>query len=441
MTQAAVVRALERALPPQAAAAARLRAPEGALLMSVHADLGEIERVWREFERHADCTAFQSFDWLSTWHEQVGLPNAVAPRVVVGRAANGELAFIAPFAIARKPTHKELVWLGSDLNDCNAPLIARGFEQRADAIADLWPRMLDCIRACPDSVFDVVRLEKMPATVGAQANPFAALETTIHPSGYYATPLGPDWDTFYTAKRSSSTRRRDRTKRNRLADFGAVAFSTLPNGPDAVAALDVLVAQKSATFASRGIPNFFAKPGYLAFYRALASSPRTSDLVHVSELRVGSDVAAVSFCLTFGSRYYYLLSSYTDAELTRFGPGAVHLHELMRYAIGKGIDVFDFTIGDETYKRDWCEEAEKLHDHIAVASWRGALAVLPMRLARDAKRTIKQTPILWAAFTRLRKATSRIAHVMRPGRHPRSADTVDASIVASETSAPTGQRS
>ena len=121
--------------------------------------------------------------------------------------------------------------------------------------------------------------------------------------------------------------------------------------------------------------------------------------------------------------------------------GAVHLHELMRYAIGKGIDVFDFTIGDETYKRDWCEEAEKLYDHIAVASWRGALAVLPMRLARDAKRTIKQTPILWAAFTRLRKATSRIAHVMRPGRHPISADTVDASIVASETSAPTGQRS
>jgi CelD/BcsL family acetyltransferase involved in cellulose biosynthesis len=440
MTQAAVVR-VERALPPQAGAGSRPRAPEGALLMSVHADLGEIEQVWREFEPSADCTAFQSFDWLATWQEQVGLLNGVAPRIVVGRAANGELAFIAPFAIVRKPTHKELVWLGSDLNDCNAPLLAPEFAQRADAIADLWPRVLDGIRAVPDSAFDVVRLEKMPATIGAQANPFAALETTIHPSGYYATPLAPDWETFYTGKRSSSTRRRDRTKRNRLGDFGAVAFSSLSNGPDAVAALDVLVAQKSATLASRGIPNFFAKPGYLAFYRALASSARTSDLVHVSELRVGSEVAAVSFCLAFGGRYYYLLSSYTDAELARFGPGAVHLHELMRYAIDRGATVFDFTIGDETYKRDWCEETQKLYDHIAVASWRGALAVLPMRLARDAKRTIKQTPILWAAFTRLRKATSRIAQVMRPGRPPVTARGEDVSVMLSERPAPTGQGS
>ncbi|HEV2629286.1 MAG TPA: GNAT family N-acetyltransferase [Pseudolabrys sp.] len=437
MTQAAVVR-VERAPPPQADAASRSRAPEGALLLSVHADLGEIERVWREFERHADCTVFQSFDWLSTWQEQVGLLNAVAPRVVMGRAANGAVAFIAPFAIARKSTHRELVWLGSDLNDCNAPLLARGFAQRWDAVADLWPRVLDCIRGFSDSAFDVVRLEKMPATVAAQANPFAALETTIHPSGYYATPLGSDWETFYTSKRSSSTRRRDRTKRNRLGDFGAVAFSSLPSGPDAVAALDVLVAQKSATFASRGIPNFFAKPGYLAFYRALASSARTGSLVHVSELRVGSEVAAASFCLMFGGRYYYLLSSYTDKEMARFGPGAVHLHELMRYAIGQGVNVFDFTIGDETYKRDWCEETERLYDHIAVASWRGALAVLPMRVARNAKRTIKQTPVLWAAFTWLRKATSRIAQVLRFGGRSAPAPGADA-IVLSEPSAQTGQ--
>src|SRR6185437_457320 len=290
----------------------------------------------------------------------------------------------------------------------------------------------------PDSAFDVVRLEKMPATVAAQANPFAALETTIHPSGYYATPLGSDWETFYTSKRSSSTRRRDRTKRNRLGDFGAVAFSSLPSGPDAVAALDVLVAQKSATFASRGIPNCFAKPGYLAFYRALASSARTGSLVHVSELRVGSEVAAASFCLMFGGRYYYLLSSYTDKEMARFGPGAVHLHELMRYAIGQGVNVFDFTIGDETYKRDWCEETERLYDHIAVASWRGALAVLPMRVARNAKRTIKQTPVLWAAFTWLRKATSRIAQVLRFGGRSAPAPGADA-VVLSEPSAQTGR--
>jgi CelD/BcsL family acetyltransferase involved in cellulose biosynthesis len=433
MTQAAVVR-VDRALPSQAAAASRAHALEGALTLSVHADLAEVEGLWRAFERHAGCTVFQSFDWLSTWQEQVGVLTAVAPRIVVGRTANGEIAFIAPFAIARKATHRELVWLGSDLNDCNAPLLARGFADRTDAIRDLWPRVLDCVRAYPETAFDVIRLEKMPAAVGAQANPFAALDTTVHPSGYYATPLGPDWETFYTGKRSSSTRRRDRTKRNRLGDFGAVAFASLPSGHAAVAALDVLVAQKSATFAARGIPNFFAKPGYLAFYRALASSARTGNLVHVSELRVGSEVAAVSFCLMFGGRYYYLLSSYTEKDMARFGPGAVHLHELMRYAIDKGVNVFDFTIGDETYKRDWCEETTSLYDHIAFANWRGALTVLPLRFARNAKRTIKQTPVLWAAFTRLRKATSRLAQWLRIGG--RSAAALDAGALPEPSAQP-----
>jgi hypothetical protein len=36
-----------------------------------------------------------------------------------------------------------------------------------------------------------------------------------------------------------------------------------------------------------------------------------------------------------------------------------------------------------------------------------------MRVARNAKRTIKQTPVLWAAFTRLRKAASRVAQWLR----------------------------
>ena len=62
----------------------------------------------------------------------------------------------------------------------------------------------------------------MPETVGAQPNPMRHLGGTINPSGAYLTHLTGDWETFYAAKRSSSTRRRDRTKRKRLAEFGEV---------------------------------------------------------------------------------------------------------------------------------------------------------------------------------------------------------------------------
>ena len=79
---------------------------------------------------------------------------------------------------------------------------------------------LQLVQRNPRVRFDVIRLDKMPETVRGQQNPMMALPMTLHPSGSYATPLAQTWDAFYAAKRSPSTRRRDRTKRNRLAEAG-----------------------------------------------------------------------------------------------------------------------------------------------------------------------------------------------------------------------------
>jgi CelD/BcsL family acetyltransferase involved in cellulose biosynthesis len=149
------------------------------------------------------------------------------------------------------------------------------------------------------------------------------------------------------------------------------------------------------------------RPGYADFYRAVASDPAFSRIAHVSTLDVGAETAAVNLGLVFQGRYYYVLSSYTDGPSSRFSPGTVHLHELIRYAIGRGLTSFDFTIGDEPYKRDWCDEVRPLYDYIATATLSGAAVALPLQVISRIKRTIKQTPILWALFTKTRAALSR----------------------------------
>jgi CelD/BcsL family acetyltransferase involved in cellulose biosynthesis len=148
-----------------------------------------------------------------------------------------------------------------------------------------------------------------------------------------------------------------------------------------------------------GVGNLFAKPGHAEFYRALASEPATRYLVHVSRLDVGAAAAAVNLGLIYRGCYYHLLASFDDGELARFGPGAAHLHELLHYAIDRGLHIFDFTIGDERYKRDWCDTELKLYDHTAAATWLGVLVAMPMRAAQRLKRWIKQTPALWNAFS------------------------------------------
>ena len=68
----------------------------------------------------------------------------------------------------------------------------------------------------------------MPEAIGEQANPFCALRLTPHVNDAYLTALVGDWETYYAAKRSSATRRTDRKKQRRLAEYGEVRFRPPP---------------------------------------------------------------------------------------------------------------------------------------------------------------------------------------------------------------------
>jgi CelD/BcsL family acetyltransferase involved in cellulose biosynthesis len=113
-------------------------------------------------------------------------------------------------------------------------------------------------------------------------------------------------------------------------------------------------------------------------------------------------MAAANVGLRFRDCYSLILSSYQDGDIARFGPGRAHLHELLRQTIERGFRCFDFTIGDEPYKRDWCDTEMKLYDYLAAATMRGRLVVATTTALRRLKRFIKQTPALWYAFSKAR---------------------------------------
>jgi CelD/BcsL family acetyltransferase involved in cellulose biosynthesis len=381
----------------------------GQLELTVYEDLAAIEREWHAFEQHADCTVFQTFDWLATWQRHIGALNGVRPAIVVGRDAAGSLVILLPLGVCTSGLACELAWLGSDLCDYNAPLLAPGFSERIDRVRflSLWADIVKLVRGNPRLQFDTIILTKMPETVGAQSNPTRHLGGVINPSDAYLTHLAGDWEAFYSAKRSSSTRRRDRTKRKKLGEMGEVRYVEPPAGPETVRALEILMTQKARLFAHMGVGNLFAKPGHAEFYRTIAGEP-TRRLVHISHLDVGGKPAAVNLGLMFRGCYYHLLASYDDGDVSRFGPGAAHLHDLMHYAIDHGFKVFDFTIGDERYKRDWCDTELKLYDYIAAASWRGAMVAMPLIMGKRLKRWIKQTPAVWNAFSAARALLGKI---------------------------------
>ena len=382
-----------------------------AIEIAIHHRLGDVEPVWREFERDADCTAFQSFAWLDAWCRHIGPLSRTQPAIVVGRQGS-ETLFIFPLAVIPGAVRR-LVWLGSDLCDYNGPLLAKSCasELTPERFRALWREICARLQSDARTRHDLVELSKMPEWVAGQgadqagqANPFMALSTNLNPSNAYVTDLFGNWTEYNEAKRSTSTRRRDRSKLKRLGEMGEVRFITPQDRGEIERSVDLLMEQKARSFARMGVANMFARPGWSAFFAAVATDKQTRDLVHVSRLDVGSCWAAINLGLKFRDTYYHVLASYDDGETSRFGAGVAHLRDLLRYSIEHGLKHFDFTIGDERYKREWSDRTILLYDHVTAASVRGWPVMAMVHGHRRLKRFVKQNEALWSLFSRARAA-------------------------------------
>lgn len=394
----------ESSSPPLAMTGAGDRAR---ITLEIYNDLPAAEAEWKAFERHADCTVFQTYGFLAAWQRHVGTRKGTVPAIVMGHSEEGRLFFILQLAVENSGLFPRLTWLGSDLCDYNAPLLDARFSHEVDAerFVALWHEVVAALRADPRFRFDCVDLQKMPETVGAQTNPFVHLPVLAHPSGAYVAHLGSDWNAFYATKRSASTRKKERKQLKQLGEYGEVRFVDVDRA-DRERTLATLLDQKSHAFAHMGVEDIFARPGYREFFQAIATDPALHGLTHMSRLDIGATVAAANLGLRFRDCYYLIVSSYHDGEFTRFGPGRAHLNDLLRHAIETGFRSFDFTVGDEPYKRDWSDTELRMYDYLAAVTVRGRLLVATSTAFRRTKRFIKQTPALWHAFSRARELVS-----------------------------------
>ena len=395
------------------------------LNVSLFEGFAAAEVQWRSFERVADCTPFQTFDWLVTWQRRIGQHGGAIPAIAVASFPNGDTAFLLPLCIDSKNAARRLCWLGQDVNDYNAPLLARDFAQRVspDSFRAIWQELRIRMQCQPRLRHDWIELEKMPQTISGQVNPFFHLSHALNPSGAHFAQLSADWKQFYCAKRSSATRRRDRAKRKHMSQFGEVSFLTSADADDTRRTLETLMAQKGRLLAHRGIADMFARPGWREFFLDIAANPATRHLVHVSRIEVGADCAAANLGVVFGDTYYHVLASYADGALAHYGPGALHLRELLAYAISRGLKQFDFTIGDEPYKLEWSDTHVNLADYTAVTTWRGWLPYCQSAVRRPLKRFIKQTPWTWRMASRFRSCFGPLLR-----RNPSQADAGGASF-------------
>lgn len=364
-----------------------------AISVRVFDSFASAEAVWRAFEQDAEFHAFQRFDWLRAWHEELG--EDTAPLIVDVRDAEGRPVMLLPLGRSTVGDTRILGWLGGAISDYHGPLLARGTRLTSEAAGALWRDVEDALPP-----WDATHFERQPERVGTLLNPFAAGRGRPQVPALSATVAG------WRLRPSASTRRDLRRRLRRFAEQGDLHYRIATGPAEAEELTRVMIDQKSQRYRATGAWDLFADERYRRFYLRMAREGVSSGLVHVSALLCEEHVTAVEWSLVSGGRCYGLMPSY-DQSWARFAPGRVIRDHVFEWCETQGIDVYDFTVGDEPYKLHFCDQQMQTFEHVEARTPRGHLYALPRAASRIARNEVKQHPGLLAAARWARAAGRR----------------------------------
>lgn len=311
-------------------------------------DIEPIRSRWKAIESSGASTPFQSYAWVSALLQSVGRSFDAEPHIVIVKDRKaGEDLMLIPLVRRRAQLLQFLEIPDFKVSDYNSPIISRSIASDTSRVAEVWDAV---IRSLPKS--DILYLQKIPQILSDVPNPLVGLKG-FRPECYSSWQLALDENFAELEKKtlSSSGRREIRRRTRRLEELGALRYVIPASEVERKALFDVLRQQRQSRFASLGRDNILTSPAHSSFYDLLLQSEFDQDVLTVHGLKVGDEVIATVFGLYWQKRFYMLMITMASGDCQKLAPGIVMIWRLIAHLHAKGCRTFDFTIGDEPYKR------------------------------------------------------------------------------------------
>ncbi|MBT9368355.1 GNAT family N-acetyltransferase [Rhizobium sp. CSW-27] len=369
------------------------------MTLSVLRHFEAIEADWLRLEALPRNSLHQGLDWCRAWAEA----HRSRLALVVGRV-EGRVAMILPLEIRRHCGVRSAVLLAHRYNNINSGLFAEDValspaEQRA-LVRDL--------AAALRTEADLVVLDAVPLIWRGRPHPFAALTRVPHQNHSFQLPLKADMAATIAQINAKRRRKKFRTQTRRLEEAGGFEHYTPRTSIERHALLDEFFRQKKVRFDAHGLPDSFANPAVRAFLHALLDVPPKGHdhplMLHAVRLTglPGRPVAAIAGLSRKGDHVICQFGSIDEARLPEASPGELLFWLMIDKACREGAALFDFGVGDQTYKRSWCPVETVLHDLLIPLTPTGRLAASLHRAMVATKAVLKRNAALYHLLQRLR---------------------------------------
>ncbi|MCP4314833.1 MAG: GNAT family N-acetyltransferase [Hyphomicrobiales bacterium] len=360
-------------------------------------NLEPLEAVWRMLEAASECSIHQTYDWCRAWTEETGAKPLIITATYASGPKTGETAFILPLNVKRSGLFKVASYIGSSYNNANYGVFSSFFLQDADA--DIMQEIRRQITDLPLGV-DFIYLDRQPHERRGHFHPFLYWPCVENQNHAFQVSLDGGFEAVLSRGNAKRRRKKFRTSERRLDELGGYDYVRASSPEEAAELLDAFFAQKAARFEFQGIPDAFADDRIKAFFHRLAqeslSQQRKSIELYAIRLRQHDDfICAVTALSTKGADVVCQFSSIAIGNTEYASPGEMLFCLVIHDACDSGAQIFDFGIGDEQFKRSWCDIETAHYDTMIAITHLGRIGALGARLTTNLKRFVKTHPIVF----------------------------------------------
>lgn len=350
-----------------------------------------------EFCASALFAPAQSPSWIRNWAIETRADMVIATLSAAGRPALSlalEAVRRGPFRVAR--------FAGGRHANGNFPAVEPRLMQAVDGAA-IRSVFAAIARARPD--IDLISLERLSSDFDGMPNPFATLPGFSSPNLALAVDLDGGFDALLSRASGKRKRKKHRSQTRKFEAVGSFRRIEARTRDEVDRLLDAFLDMKQARFAKMGIANVFGHDEVRSFFRTLfadsVGEQVPSFVLH--GLEVAGKLRAVTGSSRSGKRLICEFGAIADDDLAFTSPGDFLFFENIQEACELGFNIYDFSVGDEPYKRLWCDLEIQHFEILAPLTLKGHALAAATRQGARAKAFIKNNPTVWKLTKMLRR--------------------------------------
>ncbi len=264
--------------------------------------------------------------------------------------------------------------------------------------------LIRSIRAARPDI-DLIALERLVDGFRGNPNPFCGLAGAQSPNPALAVDLSGGFEAVLERASGRRKRKKHRSQTRKFEAAGGFRRLQAKTRADSERLLDAFFAMKAERFAAMGIKNVFDGAPVQDFFRELfaceAHKAAPAFLLH--GLEVGGKLRAVTGSSMTADSIICEFGAIAGDELAFASPGEFLFFDNIREACDQGLALYDFSVGDEAYKRLWCDIETRHLDIVVPLTLMGRASALRRRAAAAVKRRVKANRSLWETVKRARR--------------------------------------